>query len=158
MNYKQELEKARSTGEIFALVQQLVQEALGAEQAGIMIGVSDLGMRREGFIGAFYAPSANTIILNKRPLLRMMHTSHYKYYLFHVLLHEYVHSIGAYDELQAREIVLAITAEHFGKDHPVTQMTHDIGRFLPVWDIGEAANFDIDYLTGIDRKNTNYIN
>src|SRR3989344_9135574 len=107
MEFDKKITGAKSISDIFEIVKSSVFEYLGAEQAGLMVGVSDLGSFNNGFIGAFYSLDANMIIINKRPLARLLQTnpSIYKHYLFHVILHEYIHSVGSLDELQTRQLV-----------------------------------------------------
>jgi hypothetical protein len=47
---------------------------------------------------------------------------HYKAYLFHLLLHEYIHSIGVTDERKTRELTRSISVGIFGKTHPVSKI------------------------------------
>ncbi len=165
MDYDQKIQKSKSFADIFGIVKEMVYDFLGAEQAGLMVGVTDLGLHDNGCVGAFYLPSSNMIVINKKPLARILQTKPpmYNYYLFHVILHEYVHSIGAYDEAVARKIVSELSEHYFGNNHIVTHLTKDINRFLP--DLAypghgflEPSGIDIEFIKGIDRKNTNYIN
>jgi hypothetical protein len=165
MSYEQEILDSRKVADIFQLVKKIVQEYLRADQAGLMVGVSDLGSHGRGFLGAFYSLNANMIIINKRPLARLEQTNPaiYNFYLFHILLHEYIHSIGSYDELQTRQLVQEISRHYFGADHVVTQMATDMERFLPHLTYPSVGfqppeEMDIDFVMGLDRSNTNYIN
>ncbi|HLC59831.1 MAG TPA: hypothetical protein VJJ52_00200 [Candidatus Nanoarchaeia archaeon] len=163
MNYEQELKKAKTFADIFELVKSIVMESLGAEQAGLMVGVSDLGAFSHGFVGAFYSLNANMIIINKKPLARILQTnpSIYNYYLFHVILHEYIHSIGSYDEMQTRQLVYQVSSRHFGSEHTVTKLAQDITKFMPNLIYEEDLPSDdvsIEFIKGIDKKNINYIN
>ena len=165
MNYEKELEKAKTFADIFEIAKGIVREFIGAEQAGLLVGVTDLGAHSQGFIGAFYSLNANMIIINKKPLARILQTSPsiYNYYLFHVMLHEYIHSVGSYDEAQTRQLVHEISQHYFGEEHVVTQLASNIEKFMPnlAYPIKEYAppqDIDIEFVKGIDRKNTNYIN
>ena len=164
MDYDSKIKKARNFPDIFEIVKEIVYEHLGAEQAGLMVGVTDLGSYQNGFIGAFYSLNSNSIIINKRPLARIFQTnpSIYNYYLFHVMLHEYIHSIGSYDEAQTRLLVLEMSGHYFGNDHILTQFASDIGKFMPnlTYPEGfiEPSDVNIEFVKGIDRKNINYIN
>ena len=148
------------------IVKGLVMEYLGAEQAGLMVGVSDLGAHSQGFIGAFYSLNSNMIIINKKPLARILQTnpSLYTHYLFHVMLHEYIHSIGSYDERQTRQLVHEMSRHYFGSDHLVTQLSSNIEKFIPnlsypsISGFQEPEDINIEFVKGIDRKNINYIN
>ena len=75
MDYEKSLQNAKTFADIFDVVKEIVKESLGAEQAGLLVGVSDLGLHSQGFIGAFYSLDANMIIINKRPLGRELQTN-----------------------------------------------------------------------------------
>lgn len=164
MDYKKQLESAKTFSDIFEIVKDTVRRFLGIDQAGLLVGVTDLGAFDNGFIGAFYSLDANMIIINKRPLARILQTnpSIYNYYLFHVILHEYVHSIGFFDEMQARQIVYDLSRQYFGTGHMVTNLAHDISKFMPELAYPgtefQPSSSEIEFVKGIDRKNTNYIN
>ncbi|MBI2658271.1 hypothetical protein HYX08_06295 [Candidatus Woesearchaeota archaeon] len=165
MDYDKKLRNAKVFADIFEIVQDVVRSYLGAEQAGLMVGVSDLGSFNNGFVGAFYSLDANTIVINKRPLARILQTnpSLYNYYLFHVILHEYIHSIGSYDEGMTRQLVLELSGNYFGNSHVVTQLASGIEKFMPNLAYPDSGfqppqDINIEFVNGIDRKNTNYIN
>ena len=165
MDYEKELKKAKTFADIFEIVKDMVRKFLGAEQAGLLVGVTDLGAHSQGFIGAFYSLNANMIIINKKPLARILQTnpSLYNYYLFHVMLHEYIHSIGSYDEAQTRQLVHEVSQHYFGENHTVTQLASDIKKFIPnltypVQGFQPPQDINIEFVRGIDKKNTNYIN
>ena len=165
MYYEKELKKAKTFADIFEIVKEMVREFLGAEQAGLLVGVTDLGTHSQGFIGAFYSLNANMIIINKKPLARILQTnpSLYNHYLFHVMLHEYIHSIGSYDEAQTMQLVHEVSQHYFGENHIVTQLASDIEKFIPnltypVQGFQPPQDINIEFIKGIDKKNTNYIN
>ena len=164
MDHRKRLRTARSIADIFEIVQSIVREALGQEQAGLLVGVTDLGAQDNGFIGAFYALGANTIIINNRPLMRIEEVSPELYfpYLLHVMLHEYVHSVGFYDEEETRDIVRHLSRRFFGPDHTVTQLASHIEDFLPELtypsqEFQTPEDMHIEFVTGIDRRNVDYI-
>ncbi len=165
MDYQKAIEKAKTIADIFEIVKEMVREYLGLEQAGLMVGVSDLGSFAQGFVGAFYSLEANMIVINKKPLARILQTnpSLYNYYLFHVMLHEYIHSIGSFDEEQTRQLVYEISQHHFGDKHVATELATNMGKFMPnliypTSGFEPPADANIEFVKGIDRKNTNYIN
>jgi len=164
MNLNQELRNAKSFGEIFEIVKKVVYHYCEKDQAGLMLGICDLGSEENQFIGAFYVMQGNMIVINKRPLQKIMHTNHalYNAYVFHVLLHEYIHSLGIVDEMACREITHYLSSKYFGANHTVTQLAENIGKFMPQLvypDQGYTAPEDmhIEFVCGFDRANTNYI-
>ena len=165
VNYEEELRKAKSISDIFEIVKNIVNTYLGLEQAGLLVGIADLGGHSQGFVGAFYSLNANTIIINKRPLKRISQTSPslYNYYLFHVMLHEYIHAIGSFDEVQTRMLVSEISEHYFGTGHIVTQFATSMEKFIPnltypIQGFQEPEDMGIEFVKGIDKKNLTYIN
>ncbi len=162
VDYKKSLEKAKNFADIFDLVKKLVKNHLGTDQAGLLLGVSDLGSYGNAYLGAFYSLDANTIVINKRPLNKIKQTKPnlYNSYVFHVLLHEYIHSLGILDEAQVRTLVYETTQKYFGKNHLATQMALNMEKFIPDLTFGEfepPEDISIEFISGIDRDNTNYI-
>jgi len=162
VDYKKRLEKAKNFADIFDLVKKIVKEHLDTDQAGLLLGLSDLGNYGRSYLGAFYSFDANTIIINKRPLNKIQQTKPnlYNPYVFHVILHEYIHSLGVVDESQVRTLAYEISQKFFGKNHLTTQIAFDLEKFIPNLTFG---NFDppedmsIEFISGIDRDNTDYI-
>ena len=163
VNYKTSLEKAKDFADIFEIVKKSVQNYLGMDQAGLLLGLSDLGSYGHAYLGAFYSLDANTIVINKRPLniIRKTKPNLYNPYIFHVLLHEYMHSLGIFEEDQIRMLVYEITKKHFGKNHLATQIALDLEKFIPDLTLGDkfetSQDMNIEFISGIDKSNTNYI-
>jgi hypothetical protein len=85
--------------------------------------------------------------------------------LFHVLLHEYIHSLGFLDEQITRQKTYEISKENFGEKHAVTQLSTNIKQFFPnlvypVYGWLPQNEFPaIELVQGFDRSSTNpYIN
>ena len=164
-DFGKEIKNSSTIAGIFEITKEIVREYLGAGQSGLLVGITDLGSFSKGFIGAFYSLDANAIIINKKPLGRLLQTnpSLYNYYLFHVILHEYIHSIGALDESMARQLVYEISSHYFGANHIITQLASNIGKFIPNLVYPRqgfqlSQDFNIEFVKGIDVKSTNYIN
>ncbi len=131
--FAERLEKTTGLSDIFELVKQGVRKVLGFGRAGLNLGLSDLGAPQGGFIGAFYPVGSNIIVMNKTPLrrIRETNTTLYKPYVFHVLLHEYIHSLGMTNEQMTRKIAYEISHKLFGQNHIATKMAKNIVKFLP---------------------------
>ena len=164
MNFEEKLEKARNIQDMFEIVKDMVWTYLKRDQAGIMVGLSDLGAFGSGFLGAFYSLDGNMIVINKRPLetIKVKNPKLYKPYLFHVILHEYIHSLGLFDENQTRILVYEASKQFFGENNIVTQMALSMDRFIPELTFPEQGfiepeNINIEFLPGIDKKGTSYI-
>ena len=113
--------------------------------------------------GAFFAVGSNIIVMNKVPLNRIKETQPklYKPYAFHVLLHEYLHTLGYLDENVVRKKVYDISEELFGENHITTRIAADTTRFFPnlvypniAW---QPEKLSIDLVDDFDRSSVNYI-
>jgi hypothetical protein len=107
---------------LFDLIRRIVSNVLKKSRAGILLGLEDLGFHPQGFVGGYHRVGTNEIYLN-RNVLQMMREetpeAHYKAYLFHLLLHEYIHSIGFVDEQKTRDFTSIISRSIFDTKHPV---------------------------------------
>ena len=150
----------------FELVKELVKRSEGRSRAGLMLGLQELGASLNGFIGAYYPVSSNIIVMNKTPIRRINETNPklIKPYSTHILLHEYIHSLGIIDEAITRQKTYEISREHFGEKHTVTQLSVNMKKFFPNlvypnygW-LPPKKIPAIEIVQGFDRSNTdNYI-
>ena len=152
--------------ETFEDVKEVVRKSEGRSRAGLMLGLQELGSSLNGFIGAYYPVSSNIIVMNKTPLRRIIDTNPKLFdpYVFHVLLHEYIHSLGFLDERTTELKTYEISKEHFGEDHIITQLSKNMRKFFPnlvypVYGWLPSRNVPtIEIVHGFDRSNTsNYI-
>jgi len=157
-------ERARSLPEIFDVVKESVRRHLKAERAGLMLGLSNLGGGQSYLIGGFFQVAGNMIVLNKLPLHRLQETRPelWKPYAFHVLLHEYVHSIGYLTEGETRPLVHEISREVFGDEHVVTDMARGWEKYMPhlvypVYGYVPDGDFQVEVVRGFDTSATDYI-
>jgi len=156
----QKLQEASTLSEVFELVKLAVWQMLGKDQAGLMVGLTDIPTEN-AWLGAYYSPDSNIIIMNKLPIRKLKQKSPELFvpYAFNVLLHEYIHSLGYYDEEEARRLTYAISRQLLGEGHIATQLALDINQFMEhINYAGMPVQSDaIEFLPGIDRKNTDYI-
>ncbi|MDW8041995.1 MAG: hypothetical protein RMJ75_04220 [Nitrososphaerota archaeon] len=115
---RSELERAQDFRDIFALVKRVVERRLGIRRAGLMLVLAD----EPAFVLAYHGIGTNFIVLNRRVISALVGRgapqTELKSYLFTVLLHEYLHSLGYVDESETRRLVMEITRSEFGDDHP----------------------------------------
>jgi hypothetical protein len=151
MDFSKYLDNAVSLADIFEVVKSAVQKSMGRSRGGLMLGLSDLGNHPQGFFGAFFPVGTNIIVMNKVPLNRIKETQPklYKPYAFHVLLHEYLHTLGYLDE------------GVFGSKHLTTRIAENTARFFPnlvypdmAW---QPESLNIDLVDDFDRSSVNYI-
>ena len=152
--------------DIFEDVKKIVYKTEKRSRAGLMLGFQELGSSINGFIGAYYPVSSNIIVINQTPLRRIVETNSklLKPYGFHVLLHEYIHSLGFLDETVTRQKTYEISKNNFGEKHVITQLSTNIKQFFPNlvypiygW-IPPERSPPIKLVKGFDKSNTqNYI-
>ena len=163
MDYAQRLDAARSLADVFEVVKLAASQYLGRTRGGLMLALADLGNVPNGFFGAFHVVASNVIVMNKVPLARIRDTQPhlYKPYAFHVLLHEYLHTLGYVEEVRCRTVAHEVSRSLFGEEHLVTQIAADVARFFPslvypdaAWQPAELA---FDLVPDFDRGNAGYI-
>jgi hypothetical protein len=117
----------------FEEVKEAVRKVEGRSRAGLMLGLQEIGSSLDGFVGAYFPVASNIIIVNTTPLRRIVETNKrlLKPYAFHVLLHEYIHSLGYLDEATTERKTYEISKQYFGKDHIITQFSTDMQKFFP---------------------------
>ena len=150
--------------ETFEDVKEVVRKSEKRTRAGLMLGLQELGSTLNGFIGAYFPVSSNIIVINKTPLRRLIETNPklIKPYGFHILLHEYIHSLGYLDENLTRQKTYEISKKNFGENHVVTQLAANINKFIPnlVYPVQGWVPQDnippIEIIKGFDRSNSEY--
>jgi hypothetical protein len=115
-----QLESSENFGDIFEVVKKSVKQQLGMERAGLMLVLADLPMQ----LGAFHGVGTNQIVMNRALLDRIVAAghprSHINAFVYSILLHEYLHSLGIIDESEVRRLVNEISLSTFGPDHPAS--------------------------------------
>lgn len=157
------LENAKTLADIFEVVKLSVQQSIHKSRGGLMLGLADLGNHPAGFLGAFFPVGANIIVMNKVPLQRIKNTRPelYKPYAFHVLLHEYLHTLGYLDEADVRRRAHEVTSVCLGAEHLATKIAANVNAFFPNLVYPAAAwrpkEFQLELVQGFDRSSASYI-
>lgn len=159
----EELDRADSISEIFRVVETVILRKLGKHRP-VMLGVAEMGMRGELVIGAFHPVGSTLIVLNKTPLERISKASSrrlFNAYCFHMLLHEYLHSLGMLDERDVRRMVYEISREFLGPEHPATVMSsRGVTHYFPFITYpapGEnAPNLKIEIVKDFTQQSVTY--
>jgi len=161
----QELKKQMPN--IFEKVKKDVRKVIGRHRAGLSLGLVEMGMYRGGFIGGMHFYPGTEIVMNKTPLIVILQSQPYEIvwaYTYHILLHEYVHSLGIIDEQQCRTVTLKISEEIFrAADHPAINLAKNgIGTYIPHLKIlylppeQKPDGISIEYIYGFDRESQSY--
>lgn len=158
------LERARTLPEIFDVVKECVRRQMKSERSGLMLGLSNLGGGTQYLVGGFFQVAGNMIIMNRLPLQRIEQTKPdlYKPYVFHILLHEYIHALGYLSEGQTRPLVYEVSSAEFGEGHVVTELAQGWDKYMPnlvypVFGWQPQGEFPIEVVRGFDPSSTGYI-
>lgn len=130
----QELKKLMP--KIFEKIKEDVRKVYGRHRAGLSLGLVEMGMNRGGFIGGMHFHPGTDIVMNKTPLKIILKEQPFEIvwaYTYHILLHEYIHSLGILDEHQCRIVTLKISEEIFmDSNHPAINLAKNgIGTYFP---------------------------
>jgi hypothetical protein len=155
--FKKKLNSCKDYGDIFELVKRAVKQQIGRERAGLMLYLGNLPLN----IGAYHGVGTNGIVLNKS-LLRVINfrtLTELNSYVFMILLHEYLHSLGYLDEKQVRRLTHDISREIFGDKHPAVQYAV---RFpVPKVTAPQMQSFnqdiELEIIKDFDRSSVSYI-
>ena len=117
---------------IFMTVKKVVKSVTGQERAGLGLALSNL----PSGLGAFWQVGGNYIVMNELMIDAMEKIAkdnfEFNSFVFTILIHEYLHSIGYYDESDARKMSHYVTKKYFGEQHPATVMSSDdLWRIFP---------------------------
>ena len=157
------LERAKDLPEIFELVKDTVRATLGISRGGLMLGLADLGGGKEQWIGGLYPVATNVIVMNRRPLniIKVTKPELYKSYVYHVLLHEYIHSLGVMDEGETRRKAYEVSKASFGRGHIATAIAEDLSKVLPFvtypGQMPMPENADMELVKNFDYSSASYI-
>lgn len=160
--FVKKLKESNSIPDIFEIVKDVVWKTINRSRAGLDLGLIEMGNAPEGFLGAYYVSGSNIIVMNETPLKRIQETNPNLLvpYMFSVLLHEYLHSLGIFDENKVRKLTYGISSEIFGEDSVVTQIAKDMRKFFPNFIYPEGApqtNGPVKLVKDFDRSSIRYI-
>lgn len=118
------VDRAENFDEIFELVKRVVEEELGEHRAGLSLVLANM----PSTVGAYHPVGANIIVANKS-LIKGLQTitknpREINAFVFMILLHEYLHSLGYLDEAEVRRVSQRISSSALGSDHPTVKLAN----------------------------------
>jgi hypothetical protein len=117
-----ELDQCKDFRDIFTVVKKSVKVVLDMRRVGLILYLADLPVR----VGAYHGVGTNAIVMNRTLLELIENAANSKKevnaFVYSILLHEYLHSLGFFDEREVRELTYRVTREIFGEDHIATGM------------------------------------
>ncbi len=111
------LDEAKNYAEVWQIVKDTVQSALGKRRDSMMLFLDDLPLQ----LGAYYPLGTNNIVLN-RALVEIVEASvadkpTVNALAYNLLLHEYLHALGEESETGVRRLVVKVAKKCFGETH-----------------------------------------
>lgn len=116
------LDESKTFRDVFRLVKRTAEQVLAERRAGLMLVLADLPLN----LGAFHQVGGNSIVMNKR-LMQLVENAgvsrlDLNSFVYTLLLHEYLHSLGHLDEGEVRRLVFEVSKESFGPDHQTANL------------------------------------
>jgi hypothetical protein len=151
------LETEANYDAVFRVVRGAVRSVLGIERPGLGLGLSNLPPQ----LGAYWQVTGNLIVMNEGLVEAMRAHARtpveLNSFVYVILAHEYLHSLGYLDERSVREVTAYVTRTAFGPDHPATRMAEgDLWRLYPF--LAAAPGGDgrrLKVVRGFDLATTN---
>lgn len=117
--------------QIFRVVRRAAEAVLGRERYGLSLALADLPPS----LGAYWQVTGNFIVMNQGMIDLMRRRGsprEFNSFVFVVLTHEYLHTLGFLDEASARRLTAQVTRASFGANHLATRMAEgDLWQMYP---------------------------
>jgi hypothetical protein len=142
------------------MVKAATEQSLGKHRAGLTLVLGDIPNN----VGAYHQMGSNVIVMNRNLLRIVEEISRSRMrknsYIFMILLHEYLHSLGYADDRQVRSLGREIADAFFGNGHPAAEMAvRPLDCFFP--DLAKYAAFrdkrEYETVRRFDSSSTSYI-
>lgn len=155
------LAKAKDYNEIFELVKKSVEKTLNVHRAGLSLVLA----QTPNHIGAYHVSGSNIIVIN-RVLLDAIKSQveselEINSYLYTILIHEYLHTLGYSEERHVRPLVGKIVEENVGKDHIAFKMSSgELAQLYPKLKLlgsGDYDNNSYEVVNDFDNNSMPYI-
>jgi hypothetical protein len=142
------------------MVKAATERATGMHRAGLTLVLGDIPNN----VGAYHEIGSNAIVMNRNILsvVDKLSKSRSKRnaYVFMILLHEYLHSLGYASDRQVRTLGRRISDEYLGRKHlagemavrPLDQFFPELTKFSGFRDKGEYQT-----ISRFDSSSTPYI-
>jgi hypothetical protein len=156
---RRKVDTAQNYDELFELVKSLVEEELGEHRAGLTLVLANLSTE----VGAFYPVPSNIIVLNKALVSGLKQITNnpkqVNAFVFMVLMHEYLHSLGYMDEAEVRKLAKTICSETLGQDHLTVKMANAnwLEMYPQLAAIAKPRSNEFEVVRKFDSSSTSYI-
>jgi hypothetical protein len=160
MQFRERLAKLKDFNGTFELVKSVVLQKFRMHRAGLSLILQMMPSN----LGAYHMLGSNAIVMNSYLLAAVQKiagsTEEYNSYMFMVLAHEYLHSLGIVDENAVRQMTFELCKWMLGDDHTATRMAkQDPSTIYPELRSLIQSQFSKDFqvVRNFDRTNQTYI-
>ncbi len=159
-DYQDKLRDLHNFNDAFELVKTAIYEKFKMRRVGLNLLLQDM----PNFIGAYHVMGSNFIVVNRYILAAIKTlaktTEEYNSYVFVVLAHEYLHSLGIVDEFKVRELTYNMCNSLLGETHVATRMAReDPSSIYPALKnfVVEKFGNNFEMVKDFDKSNLSYI-
>jgi len=158
INNKTKLDQLKDFNEIFEFVKYCVSTVFQMNRTGLNLILQGMPSN----LGAYHVLGSNIIVANRYLLEYIKNTyskEQYNSYVFAVLAHEYLHSLGIVDENQVRNLTYKLCLRLFGIDHTTTKFANNPLNAFPHIPMMGNRDFERNFIQvkKFDDKNVSYI-
>lgn len=156
---RRRVDRSQDYDEIFELVKRIVEESLGEHRAGLTLVLANMPNN----VGAYHPVGANIIVANKALINSMRQISknprELNAFVFMVLMHEYLHSLGYLDELEVRRLSQNICKSALGEDHPTVKLAtaNWLEMYPQLLALSQPSSKEFEVIKKFDSSSTSYI-
>ena len=158
--FQRKLAESRDFEEAFELVKSAVYEKFKMHRAGLSLMLQAMPSK----LGAYHILGSNAIVVNREVLAAVKAAAssqeEYNSYVFMVLAHEYLHSLGIIDENAVRQMTYDLCKSTLGSSHFATRMAkEDPSSIYPQLRLAQHSQFSPDFqlIRKFDMRNQSYI-
>ncbi|MFQ6010921.1 MAG: hypothetical protein ACE5KG_01990 [Nitrososphaerales archaeon] len=158
VDYSRKLNDCKDFDSVFEVVKHTAESVIHRHRAGLTLSLARLPLHT----GAYFA-GTNLIVLNQSLLevvkARAKDIGEVNAFVYHVLLHEYLHSLGFYNERKVRQLVKYISETVLAQNPRVLKLARgDIWLIYPelrtMTSYAEANKFEV--VRDFDKSSTPY--
>jgi hypothetical protein len=160
LQFRERVAHLKDFNEAFELVKAVVMQKFRMHRAGLSLILQMMPSN----LGAYHMLGSNAIVMNSYLLAAVKKIAgsdeEYNSYMFMVLAHEYLHSLGIVDENTVRQMTYQLCKWMLGDDHSATKMAkEDPSTLYPELKSMMQAHFSRDFqvVNNFDKSNQTYI-
>lgn len=156
---RRKVDTAENYDELFEVVKRVIEEELGVHRAGLSLVLTNMPNE----VGAYHPVGANIIVLNKSLIAGLeqitRNPKQVNSFIFMVLMHEYLHSLGYLDENEVRKTARQICSNALGEDHPTVKLAtaNWLELFPQLQGISPSNSREFEVVRKFDTSSMSYI-